>query len=1025
MKLYIRFGIFLLILCPFSILGQELVINEFLSSNENGLTDEDGDFEDWIEIYNAGAQSVNLLDYGLSDDEEEPFKWTFPSISLEPGEFLIVFASDKDRKGTELHTNFKIKASGETLVLTTSSGEQLDLIPATELEDDQSFGHQPDGSGDLFFFDEPTPGASNTSEGVPSQLEPPTFSLSPGFYSESITLELNHTSDVVLRYTTDGSEPNEDSPIYNIGLLLEQNQVDNYFSEIPSNPGFDYPKGDYSETRAHTRGWLPPAEKVNKAHVINVKAFDGQRRSPAITGTFFIDPNNSMNYSYPVISLVTDEKNLFDDDIGIYVFGNNPEGNYTQKGGDWERPAHFEYFEEGDLSLSQGITTRIHGGGSAHSAQKNIRMYADGDNGPENFEYAFFKDYELDVFRRMIIKGGGQRPDCLPRDQIAGEVVRHLGLSVQAHQEIILFINGEYWGLHSLKERYDDHYILNKYRIDRDDVVILELSGSVDEGEPKDEEHYDNLLRMVSEEDITDPAVYDEVKTIMDVDNYIDYQVAEIFMGNGDWPNGNIRFWRKRTDYTPGAPFGHDGRYRWMFYDLDNGFGGSCNTVTPLFNTMRHATSTEPHLETYTLLFRSLLNNEDFRNQFINRFTDLLNTIYTYERVDEIIADIENGLAGEIFEHIKRWRYPSTASTLEERAQETPSEDKYEILIDGLHDYAKNRPRKQKDHLIDYFQLMDSVQLTTSVNDQEMGSLQINSIFLNGDEEGVAENTYPWQGYYFKEQAITISAIPKPGFRFVNWTDIESTESSLEVQLTSDSTFTANFEAIPGFSFDQLIFINEVMADNESTIEDITGEFGDWVELYNPADEDINLSGYYLTDKVDDPTKYQFKPNGSEVIVPARGYLIVWTDDETWKGDKHTNFGLSKSGEFIGLYAPDGVTLVDGFEFEEIDEDISFGRSPDGSDNLVYFEETTPGSANPLITNIPGNPIKEKLKAYPNPSNDGITYFNKTITGDVINLSGERIETISSKNYWRHQGLSKGLYIIHTQRFGSIKVIVQ
>ena len=219
---FIRLGIFLLILCPLSAWGQELVINEFLSANESGLVDEDGDFEDWIEIYNAGAQSVNLLDYGLSDDEDEPFKWTFPSLSLEPGDFLIVFASDKDRKGSELHANFKIKASGETLTLTNNQGNRLDLLPETSLEDDQSFGHQPDGSGDLFFFSEPTPGASNTSDGVPSQLEPPTFSLEPGFYSESITLEFNHTSDVILRYTTDGSEPTEDSPIYNAGLLQSE-----------------------------------------------------------------------------------------------------------------------------------------------------------------------------------------------------------------------------------------------------------------------------------------------------------------------------------------------------------------------------------------------------------------------------------------------------------------------------------------------------------------------------------------------------------------------------------------------------------------------------------------------------------------------------------------------------------------------------------------------------------------------------------------------------------------------------------
>ena len=1017
----------ILFLCvPFQMAGQALFINEFVASNQTGLTDEDGDFEDWIEIYNADTQDVNLLGFALSDDEASPFKWVFPEINLPANQFLIVFASDKNRMGDELHSNFKIKASGETLFLTDPAGNTLDFLDAVSLEDDQSFGRQPDGSDQLYYFDDPTPKASNTTEGTPDQLPLPVFSIAPGFYQEEITLEISHESNVIIRYTIDGTEPTQDSPLYSSGILLNQREDENLISEIPTNPSFDFPKGEYTEVRANSRGWLPPAERVNKAHTIRVKAFDDERQSPTLTGSFFIDTNHSFNYTLPVISLVTDADNLFDDDIGIYVFGNHPEGNYKQKGSEWERKAHFEYFEEGKLSINQGITTRIHGGGSTHSAQKNIRLYADGDNGPENFSYPFFEDYELDLFRRLIIKGGGQRPDCLPRDQIAGQAVKHLGLSVQAHQEIILFINGEYWGLHGLKERYDDHYIHNKYHIDRDEVVILELNGKVDEGEEEDEAHYQNLLRLVDEEDITDPAVFTEIETLMDIDNYIDYQIAQIFMGNGDWPNGNIRFWRKRTSYTPEAPFGHDGRYRWMFYDIDNGFGGSCNTVTPLFNTMRHATSTEPSLAKYTLLFRSLLKNDEFKNQFINRFTDLLNTIYSQDRIDAIITEIESELSPEIFEHVKRWRYPSNATTLSDRAQEEPSLEKYNLLMTGLHDYAKNRPRKQKDHLIDYFQLQDSVVLQINVNDHNMGYVKVNSIYLNPDEEGVAEEVYPWNGYYLQDQSLQITAIPKPGHRFVSWSDIDSNQSNLEFQITSDSSFTAHFEEIEDFSFNQLVYINEVMADNGSTISDPTGAFPDWIELYNPTDEAINLNGYYLTDQIDLPTKYQFKPNGEESIIPANGYLIVWTDNHSWKGDRHTNFALSKSGEFIGLYAPDGVTLVDGFEFDEIAKDLSFGRSPDGSDYFVVFNETSPGSANPLVTDIEQAPKRKELRAYPNPSNTGLIFFNQTISGTIVDISGRPIDSIEGKNYWSYQklGLTKGVYILKTQDFNSIKLIL-
>ncbi|QDV25774.1 lamin tail domain-containing protein [Aureliella helgolandensis] len=142
-----------------------------------------------------------------------------------------------------------------------------------------------------------------------------------------------------------------------------------------------------------------------------------------------------------------------------------------------------------------------------------------------------------------------------------------------------------------------------------------------------------------------------------------------------------------------------------------------------------------------------------------------------------------------------------------------------------------------------------------------------------------------------------------------------------------------------------VLYINEFMADNDTTIEDSdgVGEFDDWIELYNPGTEVIDLGGMYLTDDLADPTQWQFT---SGTIIAAGGYLIVWADGDTDQGDNHATFKLSTGGEAIGLYNTDGTTLIDSVVFDAQVTDISSGRFPDGSDTFVSMTTPTPGATN-------------------------------------------------------------------------------
>ena len=194
--------------------AQEIAINEVMASNNNAIEAPDGDNSDWIEIYNYGTTPVNLEGFGLTDDPTVPYTWVFPAFTIQPDEYILVWASDKDisEVGQVFHTNFKISSGGEALLLTNLQGDLVDESPAVGLDSDVSYGRQPDGTGDWLFFYTSTPGASNTGTRLSELLVPPTFSHESGLYTESFDLTMAHeNANAVIVYSLDGSEPTLDN----------------------------------------------------------------------------------------------------------------------------------------------------------------------------------------------------------------------------------------------------------------------------------------------------------------------------------------------------------------------------------------------------------------------------------------------------------------------------------------------------------------------------------------------------------------------------------------------------------------------------------------------------------------------------------------------------------------------------------------------------------------------------------------------------------------------------------------------
>lgn len=668
-------GLFLLSL--HSVFGQYIVINEFMSSNETTIQDSDGDYSDWIELFNKGDIAVNLNGFMITDDTLQPDKWIFPEMIFQPKSFLLIFASEKDRiDTTELHTNFKIQACGEYLLLSDSNGEKIDRIEPVQLSVDFTYGRFPDGENNLTFLGNPTPNNYN----VPGTVI--TFSMPPGFYQNSfeITLSSSNPGDTIF-YTLDGSVPDTTSFIFSDSIPINYlDTLPNYFSTIPTSPPIlvDW-----------FRRWYLPANPVPKANVVRAVTYNnGLFTSQVMTATYFVDTAIYSKYYYPIVSITTDSLCLFDFETGIYIPGihwdslnTDYTGNYYQQGDAWERPAHIEYFEEnGHRVINQNAGIRIQGKITRHAPQKTLCVYARSEYGNNFFNYPLMLNSSEDKFKRFLLRTTyADNGRTLFRDEMIHDLVRDLNLDLMYYRPVIVFINGEYWGIQAIRDQIDKYAIGFKYNIDPDSIDMLKNNAVIEEGSNAD---YLDMINYIENNDLSMPEHYEYIKTLMDIDNYIDYEIVEIFVNNDDWPGTNIAFWRERS---PGA------KWRWILFDLDNAFNNYA------FNTLEFVTfegDTCWQTPTWaTFLFRNLLKNEEFESQFVNRFAELLNTTFKKDTVLQKIVEFTELYEHGIDLHVNRWTFPwGHYSWLND-------------IENSLGTYAIERPCYMRDFILDFFEL--------------------------------------------------------------------------------------------------------------------------------------------------------------------------------------------------------------------------------------------------------------------------------------------------------------------------------
>jgi hypothetical protein len=658
--------------------GQDPVINEFMSRNDTTLQDQDGDYPDWIELYNPGEQTVDLLNYSLSDNLNEARKWIFPEVSIAPKEYLLLYASGKDRVGAgELHTNFKISSEGEPLLLTNQGGSVIDLVDSVELAEDQVLARFPDGDDQCLTSFLPTPGGPNE---VNNQL---LFSHKQGFYELPFHLEVSSLNGDTVRFTRDGSIPTDISPFVSETFYMDYlDSKPNFFSEIPTSVA--------QENQAY-KAWETPGTIIDKIHVVRCASFSlGERTSEVFTYTYFVDSKVNRDYSMPVISISAEGDDLFGFERGIFVPGikldpENPAetGNYFWRGDNWERPVHIELFEsDGTLGFSQDASVRVHGGLTRHAAQKSIRVYAREKYGNNSFDYPLLPQKPVVSYKRFLLRTtmGNGADNALIRDVLAHELSRDLNFEIQDYRPVVFYINGEYWGIHTLRDRIDEHYLEYSFGVDSDSVDIINANpNQVIAGT---NESYMELAGFINTHDLSLGDNYEYIKSKVDVLSLVDYVVAEMFFSNWDWPGNNQKLWRSQKP---------DGKWRWIFFDLDKAYFGSDNVFErAILEEGEYPWNEEP---VSSFLMRNLLKNEEFKSLFISRMAEILNEIFTPSRIYQIMNNVVDLYRLELPRHISRWHYPYSVGAWEDD------------IANRLLTFLLNRPCNLATEAMKYFDL--------------------------------------------------------------------------------------------------------------------------------------------------------------------------------------------------------------------------------------------------------------------------------------------------------------------------------
>jgi len=774
-----RFILLLLTILLFSSVRGQVVINEYSASNLKEFRDGFGKTEDWIELYNTSDVVVNLSGWHLSDKHDKPKKWKFPNgILIQPKSFLLVWASSRDVvTDVDLHTNFKFTQSNqdEFVVLASPAGDIIESTPLILTQVHHSIAKSEDGSANWAICTEPTPNDSNDGkEMFSSYTTKPSIITQPGFYKDSIVVTIGGNILESIRYTLDGSLPDLTSTLYTGPIT------------------------------------------INKSAVLSARSFSiNQSIYPGFTdfATFFIDEPAS---TLPIISIGAGQMVI---DLANGNREIEPLGSCEVFGLNGTR-----------LSKSYGELDR-HGQDSWVNDQRSIDWISRDEMGHDNgIKQQLFSYSERDEFQRIILRASGD--DNYPsiddgehegsahiRDEYVHTLVQQSGMKmdVRALERYLVYLNGEYWGVYTIREKPDDHdYTEFQYKQDKYDLQFLKTWGNtwIEYGDEKALTDWTKFKDYVLNNDVSKADVYKKITDEMDVLSLMDYMIANLTCVSSDWLNYNTGWWRGLNDKGSHKKWGYimwDNDATFDYYinysgvpdtspdakacDIDD-ISLFMDDFFPLDTTAYYFEGDSffidgewvyfpadtlydyPNPGKHEKIFLKLLEeNNSFRNLYFARYADMLNTTYSCESMITILDSLIAIIRPEMPRHIARWG---------------GSMSEWNKNVKDLRDFVLSRCQKVAIGLIDCYDLSGPHKVTVETDPPNYGSIKLNT---------KTHANLPWSGNYFGNMTNIIEAIPNSGKQFLYWRSknnqsVFANPSSLTSDLTINEadTLVAVFE---------------------------------------------------------------------------------------------------------------------------------------------------------------------------------------------------------------------------------------
>lgn len=673
--------LFLILVFQGLLVQGQVVINEFCAANSTTIQDPSfHESADWIELYNAGSVSLNLHNYFLTDNFDLPEKWQITEdVIIDPGTYLLIWADGRD---LGIHAGFKLSALGEEIGFYSPQGKLIDSISFGEQKTDISYGRASDGSSDWAYFREATPGASNSTEAYTDFVSAaPEFSPFGGFHSSALSVSLLNDFGGEVRFTTDGSEPGPGSPLYSTPIPL------------------------ISTT-------------LLRARIFETNKIPG----PVVTHSYFIN-QNAVEKALPVVSIASDPDNFWDPVQGIYVQNFKPL---------WEIPVNVELFENNGsdrAAFNERAGAKINGLHSWRLPQKMLGIYFKKQYGSGNLDYPLTHQGERNSYKSFALRASGSDWSItLFRDMLGQHsTLLNMDLDILGFRPSVVYFNGDYMGIHNIREKANDDYIEEIYSLEPGTFDMVENEYYPEAG---DLDAYKHLLSLFAR-DLSIGANYSAVEELVDMENLSDYLIAEMATGNVSIDH-NVMAWKPKEG----------GKWRWILMDLDRGF------FNPLSNRIDfYESKSILHLD-------DLLQNSSFTNDFASKLMAHLYTSFHPERMKQLIDEHAGDIEAEMPVHIERW-----LGTTSSYGNAIPSLSYWRNKICDFRIFVEERPATLLADLQNYgFGEMANLALVT--NPEKAGTFKMDGLEVPGS---------PWIGPCITNLGFEIEAEANPGYRFLGW----------------------------------------------------------------------------------------------------------------------------------------------------------------------------------------------------------------------------------------------------------------